>query len=94
MTLKNMKTLVEIRDASQALADFVMGKWASPVDSDGIIITFDKVYDVIFDNVGSKLAAIEDVEERHRVVMDIVYNLEVSAEERAKELLAPLELEM
>ena len=71
-----------------------MGKWASPVDSDGIIITFDKVYDVIFDNVGSKLAAIEDVEERHRIVMDIVYNLEVSAEERAKELLAPLELEM
>lgn len=94
MTLKNMKTLVEIRDASQALADFVMGKWASPVDSDGIIITFDKVYDVIFDNVGSKLSAIEDVEERHRIVMDIVYNLEVSAEERAKELLAPLELEM
>lgn len=94
MTLKNMKTLVEIRDASQALADFVMGKWASPVDSDGIVITFDKVYDVIFDNVGSKLAAIEDVEERHRIVMDIVYNLEVSAEERAKELLAPLELEM
>ena len=94
MTLKNMKTLVEIRDASQALADFVMGKWASPVDSDGIIITFDKVYDVIFDNVGSKLAAIEDLEERHRIVMDIVYNLEVSAEERAKELLAPLELEM
>lgn len=94
MTLKNMRTLVEIRDASQALADFVMGKWASPVDSDGIIITFDKVYDVIFDNVGSKLAAIEDVEERHRIVMDIVYNLEVSAEERAKELLAPLELEM
>ena len=43
MTLENMKTLVEIRDASQALADFVMGKWASPVDSDGIIITFDKV---------------------------------------------------
>ena len=94
MTLKNMKTLVEIRDASQALADFVMGKWASPVDSDGIIITFDKVYNVIFDNVGSKLAAIENVEERHRIVMDIVYNLEVSAEERAKELLAPLELEM
>lgn len=94
MTLKNMKTLVEIRDASQALADFVMGKWASPVDSDGIIFSFDKVYDVIFDNVGSKLAAIEDVEERHRIVMDIVYNLEVSAEERAKELLAPLELEM
>lgn len=89
-----MKTLVEIRDASQALADFVMGKWASPVDSNGIIITFDKAYNVIFDNVGSKLAAIEDVEERHRVVMDIVYNLEVSAEERAKELLAPLELEM
>ena len=49
---------------------------------------------MIFDNVGSKLAAIEDVEERHRIVMDIVYNLEVSAEERAKELLAPLELEM
>ena len=89
-----MKTLVEIRDASQTLADFVMGKWASPVDSNGIIITFDKAYNVIFDNVGSKLAAIEDVEERHRVVMDIVYNLEVSAEERAKELLAPLELEM
>ena len=89
-----MKTLVEIRDASQALADFVMGKWASPVDSNGIIITFDKAYNVIFDNVGSKLAAIEDVEERHRVVMDIVYNLEVSAEERAKELLAPLELGM
>ena len=71
-----------------------MGKWTSPVDSDGIIITFDKVYNVIFDNVGSKLAAIEDVEERHRIVMDIVYNLEVSAEERAKELLAPFELEM
>ena len=94
MTLKNMKTLVEIRDASQALSDFVMGKCASPVDSDGIIFAFDKVYDVIFDNVGSKLAAIEDVEERHRVVMDIVYNLEASSEEKAKELLAPLELEM
>lgn len=81
-------------DGEEHMRKFVMGKWASPVDSDGIIITFDKVYDVIFDNVGSKLAAIEDVEERHRIVMDIVYNLEVSAEERAKELLAPLELEM
>ena len=81
-------------DGEEHMRKFVMGEWASPVKSNGIIFSFEKVYDIIFDNLGSKLSAVEDEEERHRIVMDIVYNLEVSAEERAKELLAPLELEM
>lgn len=76
-------------------------KWKSGLEEDELeklseeaLCQIDEKRYVIFDNVGSKLAAIEDVEERHRVVMDIVYNLEVFAEERSKELLAPLELEM
>ena len=91
MTKEDMVILIEIADATRKITEFFMGSDDMKGNSKGILQTLDKVYDVIFDNVGSKLAAIEDEDDRDCAVIDIVYDYEKTAVEKAEEILMPLE---
>jgi len=93
MTLSSMKILLEICDTNRKFANLYMGG-ASPMGSDCMFMIFDKITNVITEGVGNKYSNIENEDDRERAILDVIYDYDKTVEERAKELLSPMEIEV
>ena len=85
LSVRDMTHLIYVYDAVKKLNQFLLGEWEIHNREDGILEDLDRVCDVIEDGVCAEIR-LRGEDEMYECLTDILDNLELEPEERAKRL--------